>query len=293
MGLSALNDKWNGNLDAPTVVVILCSGISLFNALELLLLVLITFKAWKGLYFWSLFIASSAVIPYSVGYLVVFFGQRYGLVGDVINNIGWIVMVTGQSVVLYSRLHLILHDQRILRSVKWMIVINAVVFYVPTTITHYGTYSHSGGFNSAFQVIEKFQMTGFCVQEFIISALYMKEVWRFLKIVTQEGTRRTMWELLLINMIIVLLDIGLLVMEYLDLRIFEQTFKGVAYSVKLKMELAILGKLVTMAQSGNRVIMGNGDLEGSGSPGGHTISREVSHGTSSALEAHSSIVKEY
>jgi hypothetical protein len=94
-------------------------------------------------------------------------------------------------------------------------------------------------------------------------------------------------------MIIVLLDIGLLVMEYLDLRIFEQTFKGVAYSVKLKMELAILGKLVTMAQSGNRVIMGNGDLEGSGSPGGHTISREVSHGTSSALEAHSSIVKEY
>ncbi len=255
MAFSELNENWNGSFDAQGLVVILCSGVSLYNALELLLLIPITFKKWKGLYYWSLFISSLSVIPYSVGYLVEFFSVNHVLAGDVVNNIGWITMVTGQSVVLYSRIHLIQHDQRTLRFLKWMIIVDAVIFYIPTTTVHFGTYSGVQNYSRAFKIIEKFQMTGFCIQEFIISGLYLREVWRFLQIVTQKGTRRTMYELLAVNLIIVFLDIGLLVMEYMGLSVFEQTFKGVAYSVKLKMELATLGKLVSMVQSGNRVIM--------------------------------------
>jgi hypothetical protein len=252
MAFDYLNESFNGSLSAPAAVVVLSSAISLYNALELLLLIFITFKNWRGLYFWSLLMTSFAVIPYSVGYLVEYFDPPHVLVGDVINNVGWITMVTGQSVVLYSRLHLILHDEKMLRWVKWLIIILPIAFYFPTSVTHYGTYSDITTFDNAFHVIEKLQMTGFCIQEFIISGLYMREVLRFLKLgITQEGARRTMWELLTINLIIIILDIGLLVTEYLNLSIFEQTFKGVTYSVKLKMELAILGKLVSMAQSGN------------------------------------------
>ena len=36
-----------------------------------------------------------------------------------------------------------------------------------------------------------------------------------------------------INLLIVALDVGLLIPEYLGMRIFEQTFKGVVYSIKL------------------------------------------------------------
>ena len=284
MAFSELNDNWNGNFDAQGLVVILCSGVSLYNALELLLLTLITFKKWKGLYFWSLFVSSLSVIPYSVGYLVEFFDVSHVLAGDIVNNIGWIIMVTGQSVVLYSRIHLIQHNQRTLRFLKWMIIVDAIIFYIPTTTVHFGTYSGVQNYSRAFKVIEKFQMTGFCIQEFIISGLYLREVWRFLQIVTQEGTRRTMYELLAVNLIIVFLDIGLLVMEYLGLSVFEQTFKGVAYSVKLKMELAILGKLVSMVQSGNRVIMDADPGVGFGSesvsdchPAGRSLSTIKNH----------------
>ena len=63
-----------------------------------------------------------------------------------------------------------------------------------------------------------------------------------------------MWELFVINIFIVLLDIGLLAVEYLDLLVYEQTFKGVVYSIKLKLEFAILGKLVKIVRSGNRVL---------------------------------------
>lgn len=169
-------------------------------------------------------------------------------------------MVTGQSVVLYSRLHLVLHDAKVLQFVKYMIILDAILFHGMTTVVHFGTYSHDQDFSRAFKVIEKFQMTGFCIQGFIISSLYTKEVVRFLHVVTQKGVRRTMWELFTINILIVALDIALLVIEYLNLSVFEITFKGVVYSVKLKMELAILGKLVSMSHSSSGVIYGDKDL---------------------------------
>jgi hypothetical protein len=53
-------------------------------------------------------------------------------------------------------------------------------------------------------------------------------------------------QLFAINVIIVLMGVGLLALEYKDLRVLEQTFKGAIYSVKLKLEFAILGKLVTV-----------------------------------------------
>ena len=157
-------------------------------------------------------------------------------------------MVTGQSVVLYSRLGVILHNPKILRLVLWMIIVNGVTFYVTTTVIHYGTYSSDGGFNTAAIIIEKIQMTAFCIQEFIISGLYVLEVWRLSRILVHEKSRRIMWELLVINLVIIALDIALLTLEYLGLSVLEQVFKGTAYSFKLKMELAILGKLVSMAQ---------------------------------------------
>lgn len=257
MGLAVLNEPWGGKFQVLAVIVILCSTLSLYNALELLLLLLVTFKRRSGLYFWSLLVSSLGVILYSVGYISDYFHLTYTLVGDIINNIGWWTMVTGQSVVLYSRLHLVLHDPKVLRFVLYMIVADALIFHGMTTIVHFGTYSSDQRFNDASRVIEKIQMTGFCIQEFIISGLYTKEVVRYLHIVIHKGVRRTMWELFTINVFIVALDIGLLVIEYLNLSVFEITFKAVVYSVKLKMELAILGKLVSMSGSGNRVVFGD------------------------------------
>ena len=62
-------------------------------------------------------------------------------------------------------------------------------------------------------------------------------------------------ELFTINVVLVALDISLLVIEDLNLTVFEIAFKGVVYSVKLKMELAILSKPVSMSQSGSYVVL--------------------------------------
>jgi len=158
--------------------------------------------------------------------------------------------------VLYSRLHLVLQNPRVLRAVLLMIIVDGSVFHISTTVVRFGAYY--GGkqktFRAAWNVIEKFQMTGFCVQEFIISGLYLYETVRLLRVMKKDNTRRTVWELFIINVFIIILDVGLLIVEYLDLTVYEQTFKGVIYSIKLKLEFAILGKLVKIVRSGNHVL---------------------------------------
>jgi len=232
MMAAAADEAWHGKWTATALVVVLCTGISISNSLELLLLVLVTFKKWKGLYFWSLLVTSFSVLPYSVGYLVEYMGL-FQLLGDIMNNVGWAVMVSGQSVVLYSRLGIILHNPKVLKAVLWMIIVNGAVFYTITTVIHYGTYTNLHSFDHGSLIIEKIQMTVYCVQEFIISGLYVREVWRMSRIVTLAARKkRIMWELLVINLVIIGLDIALLCLEYLNLSVIEQTFKGLAYSFK-------------------------------------------------------------
>ncbi|KAL5363440.1 hypothetical protein BJX96DRAFT_155734, partial [Aspergillus floccosus] len=234
-----------------SVLIITCSVLAMYNALELLILITTTFKRRKGLYFWSLILASFGLIPYCVGWILVHFEPDIAYVGMIIDSIGWVLLVSGQSVVLYSRLHLVLNNPNILRAVLWMIICNGVVWHTSITILLFGsTYSpdHTrGGFSAAYNVLEKVQMTFFCVQEFVISGLYIWATVDFLR--TALGNkRRFMWQLFTINVLIVVMNIGLLAVEYKGLFVWEQGLKVVIYSVKLKLEFAVLGQLVRFVQ---------------------------------------------
>jgi hypothetical protein len=153
-------------MTAEASVVVCCITLSLYNAIELLVLIFFTFKHYSGLYFWSLLVASAGVIPYSVGWVLTYFDVSYDFLGFTIDTVGWCTMITGQSMVLYSRLHLVLKDRRILRAVVWMIMIDAVIFHLPTTVMLYGSrYATSrhvrDGLTEVYKVYEKVQMTGF------------------------------------------------------------------------------------------------------------------------------------
>ncbi|KAI9651806.1 MAG: hypothetical protein M1831_007588 [Alyxoria varia] len=252
---SLLKETWTGDFTAAVVIVTLCSGLAIYNALEIIVLIFTTFKKWSGLYYWSLLVSSIAVIVYSTGYTIQFYELNDHNAGDVINNLGWIVMVTGQAVVLWSRLHLVLHNQKTLRIVLYIIIADTFIFYIPTTTTHFVSVSRNDTSSDsvAYSVIEKIQMTGFCAQEFLLSGLYVREILRLLRSVAQQNTRRTMWQLFAVNIIIIALDVALLMMEYLSQRVLEKTFKGLIYSIKLKMEFAVLSKLVSMVRYAGRV----------------------------------------
>lgn len=247
--------EFPGYFDATSLITVICAALAGYNALELTLLIFTTFRTYHGLYFWSMVIATLAIIPYIVGMEIMYFDPSSKLAGLIINNIGWIVMVVAQSVVLYSRLGIVLGNQRsrILTLTKWMIIVDAIIFYTLATVIVFGMqYSKNPLFNKGYIYVERLQMTGFCIQEFIISGLYIWKTLDILQAGEKKEARRTLWQLFIINVVIVALDVALLVLEYLSLASVEIAFKALAYSCKLKMEFAILSKLVESSSLAQR-----------------------------------------
>ncbi|CAH0033147.1 unnamed protein product [Clonostachys rhizophaga] len=237
--------------DPDDVLVIVCSTLALYNAFELLALIFMTFKRYKSLYFWSLCFASFGILPYCIGWFVAYFKLTFLWVGMIFAQIGWALLVSGQSMVLYSRLHLVLNDPSILRIVLWMIILNGLVWHVSITVLVFGSvYSPAqsqAGFNSVFNVLEKVQMSFFCLQEFILSGLYIWKAWDILR-TALTSQQRLLQQLFAINVFIMVIDVALLVIEYKSLFLWEQGVKAVTYSIKLKLEFAILGQLIEFMQ---------------------------------------------
>ena len=59
-----------------------------------------------------------------------------------------------------------------------------------------------------------------------------------------------MYQLFTINILIILMDIALLAFEFANLYIWETETKAVIYSIKLKLEFAVLSKLVKFVGGG-------------------------------------------
>ena len=131
-------ELFDGTFNIAATVVASFIALSLYNAFELALLVFFTFKRWKGLYFWSMIVASASIMLYSIGFMTFFYHIGSWYAGSIVNNIGWITMVCSQSIVLYSRIHLVLSNRRVLRGILITIIVNGIVLYIPTTILQYG-----------------------------------------------------------------------------------------------------------------------------------------------------------
>lgn len=97
--------------------------------------------------------------------------------------------------------------------------------------------------------MEKIQMTGFCLQEFVISGLYIWETIRMIRLDPDHTKRKIQYQLIIINLAIIGMDVGLLVAEYKNFYIMETMLKGAVYSMKLKLEFAVLGKLIHLVHN--------------------------------------------
>ncbi|KAJ5861727.1 uncharacterized protein N7529_009037 [Penicillium soppii] len=244
--------SYTGNSFALQAFLASLLGLALYNAIELIILVFSIFRVYKGLYFWSLLITGLlGVIPDALGLLLKYFKLAPIWIPVTLSTAGWSIMVTGHSLVLYSRLHLILRDERILRGVLAMIIIDAIILQIPQIIASYGViYACHLAFGRFFDTWEKVQLTGFFVQEIVISSIFIVQTLNLLHSYPTRSQRKTniMYQLLVINFVIILMDISLVVMEFTGLFIIQTVLKTFFYTVKLKLEIAVLSRLVTFVQ---------------------------------------------
>lgn len=246
---NGISGEINATNETSKIILITFVVIAWYNVIELVVLVLSTFRHWRGYYFWCLMVSGVlGVAPYSAGFVLKFFTATNPLVSVTILTLGWWAMITGQSFVLYSRLHLVVSNPRTLRRVFYMILTNVLILHVPTSVLTYASNIENAkpAFINGYNIMEKIQMTGFTIQEAIISGLYVSETVRLLRLGSERSHRKIMHELVGINVFIILMDIALLGLEYASIYALQITLKAAIYSVKLKLEFAVLGKLVDM-----------------------------------------------
>ncbi|MCJ1377663.1 hypothetical protein MMC17_000759 [Xylographa soralifera] len=240
-------------------VLAACSAVAWAFAVELNLTIFLTFKRYRGLYFWSLLISAWGCVLHAFGFILKFLVSTSWWVPIPFIEIGWVGMVTGQALVLYSRLHLVVRDYKITRYVLWMIIFDVFALHVPTIIFTVGSNSPNGAtWSGMFNVMERIQLTGFCIQEFIISTIYLWATIRILKSLSHRSTRRVMWQLVLINSLCIGMDIILICLEYTNEYVGEASIKPMLYAFKLKLEFAVLNQLVGLVQAG----LYNGNMAG-------------------------------
>lgn len=261
MALSDLGISTGGLSPGPALTIVECFlTVAFYNVIELNVIIYSSFPRRTGLYFWSFVIATWGIAVYSVGFLTKDLSViRNGFVYGTFIVVGWTCMVTGQSMVLFSRMHLLVRDKRVLRTTLACIVINAIIGHVPTSVVLYGSNSpHPDRWLEPYAIMERIHVTIFFLQELAISAIYIVATTKLLRDKSRSlsysskrsaSGRRFLTHLIKINVMVVVLDITILALEYAGLYVIQTAYKGMVYSVKLKLEFSILNSLVEMTRA--------------------------------------------
>jgi hypothetical protein len=235
---------------AEQFTIVCFIAVAWYNAIELVILCFATFKKYGSSYFWALLISSISILPFGLGYILIIFDISPGFFAVAIEEVGWCGMVTGQSFVLWSRLHLLVYSRKILRGMLTMIIINALILHTIGWILEFGTHSnHASRFTQPFEIFERIQLIGFSIQEIILSVFYTTGAVQHLKLRPQQQFRSALIQLVVVNIIFILMDAAIVGFQYAGLFRIHVSLKAMVYSVKLKLEYAVLGRLVHMSYS--------------------------------------------
>lgn len=170
-------------------------------------------------------------------------------VADALMTVGWVIMIPSQSMVLWSRLHLITRNQTLLKFLLWLIIIDSIALITPTCVFNWGALLlQRNPYLRGYTVIEKIQMCVFTAQEILISGVYLYEVRKVMGGIRDKRSRGMVKQLVLMNVLIIALDIVTLSIEFCEWFMIQVTLKGLVYSVKLKVEFAVLSKIISLVR---------------------------------------------
>ncbi|KAF2800266.1 hypothetical protein K505DRAFT_212360, partial [Melanomma pulvis-pyrius CBS 109.77] len=244
------------------LVIIAFLSISWYNVVELTVLIQTFFKRHAGFYYWALLISTWSIFLHGLGMFFKFWRitesvHGYNVLNTTITCVGWVGMVTGQSIVLYSRLYLVVQAAWT-RWVLIMIITNAIVLHIPTLTL---TYMTNAGPNpdrwiGPYSIMERIQVTFFFIQETILSGIY---IWKTTTMLRAEGPlfksyknvrggqgRKVLIHTIGVNIVIICFDLTLIGLEYAGVYDIQTAYKSAVYSIKLKMEFTILNQLMNL-----------------------------------------------
>ena len=88
------------------------------------------------------------------------------------------------------------------------------------------------------------------VQELVLSSIYVYQARRLLKDSFNPKSRSILYQLLVVNAVVILLDLSLLILQLVNLHELQVSLKPAIYSIKLKLEFTVLGQLICLVRGG-------------------------------------------
>ena len=234
-------------------------GITFYIVLEINVEIFRAFKRRTGLYFWSVQIGSVGIAVATIGVIVKFLvagAARIWGFYTFLMMIGWLLYVTAQSLVLYSRLHLVLQNAKIHRVVLGFIISTIFTLQLPTWIMIFHAYNSNPEVSSVWSpreaIVERYQQLSYTGLESLLSGFYIWALSGLLKHKSGVRQHRVMMDLIYVNLIIIVLDILLVILIYLNQLGLSHPIQLFSYAVKLRLEFLVLNQLMAVAARGLR-----------------------------------------
>ena len=217
------------------------------------------FKKKRGLYYWSLICATWGTLVVALGNIFKNLKPEWGVIWPLwtlMINGGWSVYAPAECLVLYSRLHLVNQNERLHRWLLWMIIVGSTLIIIPNWVFVFGAYDIDPKVSSVWSprmaIIDRASQAGFTLFEWIISSIYISSLLEILKTKINTRTRRVMRDLILMNITVILMDLIVIILIFLDQANLAYPLQDFTYAFKFKIEFAVLNQLMAVAASGAR-----------------------------------------
>jgi hypothetical protein len=168
-------------------------------------------------------------------------------------NIGWGCTITGFSLVLWSRLELIVNvnsNRWLMRTLLVIILFDGIVWNTISLGISFGlTLKYHKAYPVA-SIINYIEIALLVTQETFLSSFYIYHTARFLSQRYGKETRRVIGLLVGIQIVVVVLDAVLLTLMYNQTVVLAAVYHPFSQSIKLKLEFIVLNQLQELVKRG-------------------------------------------
>jgi hypothetical protein len=169
-----------------------------------------------------------------------------------IQIVGWVLMVVGFVLVLYSRLYLVIlspRTRRILLPVILTVIIGTDILTYTLIIVVTGMQLNSHYRNPVYTLAWRLQLLS-PVEEIVLASLYVFFFVRFLRDSSEDSRlrKKTFYLLCIAQALIAVCDIGVVVMTYRRLILLRSIIYPFLYALKLEFEFIVLNRLVSFTR---------------------------------------------
>jgi hypothetical protein len=166
---------------------------------------------------------------------------------------GWVLMVTGFGLVLYSRLHILVTNKKILRTTLVIVAVNAFICHTPVIVASIYSGVHKKALLRA----------GFCLDILFVlqeNGMALLYIYSFLRFVGEWREDVEAWavlkKLVLAEVVVFCTDIVPLALLYAQAYVPREAIHPLCYAIKLKVEFLILNELVRYSRARQQALRG-------------------------------------